>query len=115
MTKVMMLYDNNVVCGFHMEGHARFNLGGPDVICASLSAASQLTINGLLDWIGCDYEDIVKLNDVVQGLLRIELPKPMYANATAQQLFKAFEIYIKLLSEQYPENVKLIERSEEEE
>lgn len=115
MTKVKMLYDNNLFRGFDMEGHAGFNVGGPDVICASLSAASQLTINGLLDWIGCDYEEVVKLNDIVRGLLRIELPKPMYENVTVQQLFKSFEIYIMLLSEQYRENVKLIERSENEE
>lgn len=108
-----MLYDNNLFRGFDMEGHAGFNIGGPDVICASLSAASQLTINGMLDWIGCDYEEVVSLNDVVKGLLRLELPDPMYCNATVQQLFKSFELYVQMLSEQYPENVMLVGGNDE--
>ena len=112
MTKVKMLYDNNLFCGFDMAGHAGYNKGGPDVICASLSAASQLTINGLLDWIGCDYEEVVKLNDIVRGLLRFELPYPMYENVTTQQLFKTFELYVQMLSEQYPENVQIERRDE---
>ena len=95
-----------------MEGHAMYNLNGPDVICASLSAASQMTINGILDWIGCDYDEIIKLSDVTKGLLRIELPSPMHNSTTTQQLLKSFEIYVQMLSEQYPENVKLLERSE---
>ena len=111
MTRVKMLYDNNLFIGFDMVGHAEYNVGGPDIICASLSAASQMTINGLLDWIGCDYDEVVRLSDVVKGLLRIELPKPMYGNATVQQMFKTFELYVQMLSEQYPENVKLMERS----
>ena len=94
MTKVKMLYDGNVFCGFDMEGHAGFNPGGPDVICASLSAASQMTINGLLDWIGCDYEEVIKLSDIVNGLLRVELPSPMYINTTAQQLLKSLQLII---------------------
>ena len=112
MTRVKMLYDQNLFRGFDMKGHAEFNKGGPDVICASLSAASQLTINGILDWIGCDFDEVVSLNDVVKGLLRIELPEPMYVNVTVQHMFKAFELYVKMLSEQYPENIKFIERSE---
>ena len=112
MTKVKMLYDNSIFRGFDMEGHAGFNKGGPDVICASLSAASQMTINGLLDWIGCDYEEILTLSDTVKGLLRIELPNPMYVNVTVQHLFKTFELYIRMLSEQYPEYVQFIERGE---
>ena len=60
MTQVEMIYDNNIIIGFRMEGHAGFNTKGPDILCASLSTASQMTINGVLDWTGLSLEDVIK-------------------------------------------------------
>ena len=59
MTRVEMIYQNNIIIGFRMEGHAGFNTKGPDVVCASLSATSQMTVNGILDWTGLSLEDVM--------------------------------------------------------
>ena len=52
MTQIELLYDGNLVIGFNMEGHAQYNVNGPDILCSSLSTSSQMTLNGILDWTG---------------------------------------------------------------
>lgn len=110
MTQVKMIYDNNIVIGFRMEGHAGFNTKGPDILCASLSTASQMTVNGILDWVGLDLEDILIEQNSQQAILHIEVPSKLYTTATVQQLFKSFEMYVEMLEGQYGEHVSL-ERS----
>lgn len=116
MTKVKMLYHNNLICGFEMEGHACYNPGGPDVICASLSAASQMTVNGVLDATGYDYDELVREANAKDGILKVELDYyDIFYDAmvlVTQQLFKAFELYIVMLSEQFPDNVQIERRGE---
>ena len=63
MTHVEMIYDDNLIIGFRMEGHAGYNTEGPDILCASLSTASQMTINGILNWTGLSLEDVVLEED----------------------------------------------------
>ena len=114
MTKVKLLYNNNMYCGFDMEGHAGFNTNGPDILCASLSAASQMTINGILDWTGIDVEDFIKVNNPTLGKLIVELPPTIDQSMTVQQLFNTFAMYIEQLAELYPENVDLVKEETDE-
>ena len=109
MTQIEIIYDNNIIIGFNMKGHAGYNQGGPDILCASLSTASQMTINGILDWIGVDVEEAVKEANQIDGILHFEI-SVSYTSITTNQLFKSFEIYVEQLEEQYKENVKLERR-----
>ena len=109
MTHVEMIYDNNIIIGFRMKGHAGYNTEGPDILCASLSTASQMTINGILDWIGVDVDEAVKEENQVDGILHFEVGSS-YTSATTNQLFKSFEMYIEQLEEQYGKYVKLERR-----
>lgn len=111
MTRIEFIYDDNIILGFKMEGHARFNTEGPDILCASLSTASQMTINGILDWTGLSCDNIIKKEDPVKALLHIEVPDRLYFSNVVQQLFRSFKLYAKQLEEQYSEYVCL-ERSE---
>ena len=107
MTKIKLIYDNNIIIGFRMEGHAGFNPGGPDILCASLSTASQMTINGILDWTGLSVEDIVKESDMRKAILHVCMPSNLHESITVQQLFRSFELYVEQLSEHYGEYVSL--------
>ena len=109
MTQIEMIYDNNIIIGFRMEGHAGYNTEGPDILCSSLSTASQMTINGILDWIGVDVEEAVKEENQIDGILHFEIGAS-YTSITTNQLFKSFEMYVEQLEEQYKENVKLERR-----
>lgn len=113
MTQITMIYDNNLIIGFRMEGHAEFNVKGPDILCASLSTASQMTINGILDWVGLNFEDIVIECNSAKGILHIQLLKGYYEHMTTQQLLKSFEMYIESLEEQYEKFIKLERRQKD--
>lgn len=112
MTQIKMIYDNNIIIGFRMEGHAGFNTEGPDILCASLSTASQMTINGVLDWTGLSLEDVIEETDERKAILHIELPlrAKLHVSVTVQQLFRSFEMYVEQLEEQYNQYVSLERR-----
>lgn len=108
-----MIYNNNIIIGFRMEGHAGFNLKGPDIVCASLSAVSQMTVNGVLDWTGLSIEDIVLEYDQMYAILHVELAEEEFGSITVQQLFKSFELYVEMLADIYTENIKLERRQKQ--
>lgn len=107
MTHVEIIYDHNIIIGFRMKGHAGFNTEGPDILCASLSTASQMTVNGVLDWTGLDTDDTIKEQDEQKGILHFEVPE---TSITTHQLFKSFDMFVEQLEEQYSEYVKLERR-----
>ena len=100
MTRVEMIYEGNLPIGFRMEGHAEYNTKGPDILCASLSTASQMTINGVLDWIGIDIDETIKENKPKEAILHFEIPW-YFTSVTSNQLFKSFELYLEQLANQY--------------
>lgn len=110
MTRVEMIYDRNIVLGFRMEGHAEFNPGGPDILCAALSTAAQMTINGTLDWSGLSYSHILKEEDKAKGILHVEFADRLHGTSTVQQLFRSFELYVEQLASQYKDHVSIERR-----
>lgn len=112
MTKIEMILDGNLFVGFRMEGHAEFNKGGPDILCSALSAISQMTINGVLDWIGVSEEDTIKERMPKLAILHFEIPWYL-TSLTTNQMFKSFEMYVEQLTEQYKENVSLGRRQKD--
>lgn len=113
MTHVEIIYDHNIIIGFRMKGHAGFNTKGPDILCASLSTASQMTINGVLDWSGLSVEDIITEENAKDAILQVEIPPAFHYPVTTQQLLRSFEMYIEQLSEQYSEYIKLERRQKD--
>ena len=47
MTNITFYKDYGKFTGYSFEGHACFNTKGPDIVCAALSMASQMTANSL--------------------------------------------------------------------
>lgn len=113
MTKIEIIYKNNIIVGFKMQGHAEYNTKGPDIVCASLSATSQMTINGILDWTGLSLEDVVTEYDHIFADLHMEMDEGDANSITVQQLFKSFEMYIEQLAEVYSKNISLERRQKD--
>lgn len=113
MTHITMIYDNNLIIGFKMQGHAGYNTKGPDILCSALSSTSQMTINGILDWTGLSVEDVTVECDAKEGMLHIVVPDGLYISLVAQQLFKSFEMYVESLEEQYDKFIKLERRQKD--
>lgn len=87
---------------FAVSGHAMFAKYGQDIVCASVSSALQLTVNGITE--------ILKISaDVKVGENEISLKLPQDCNdAAADTLMCAFCLQMQLLAEDYPKNLKLI-------
>ena len=108
MTKIKIIYEGKLICGFKMIGHSGFaKNGGPDILCASLSSISQMTVNGIIDFVNLDTHKIHVESDVKEGLLFFSLDYPLHRNDTVQQLFRSFILYVMQLEELYPQYVKL--------
>lgn len=108
MTKINIIYDRNLICGFEMLGHAGYaKQGKPDIVCSALSATSQMTMNAILDWIGLGTKDIKRFfSDPQEGTLMFMLDDKYYNGLVTQQLLHSFDMYMELLEKSYPENVK---------
>ena len=76
MTTVTFKYHNGYIYGVKLEGHAGFNIQGPDILCASLSMASMMVCNQVAEECDCpvryDVEDRT-------GLLNFELSKKTHS------------------------------------
>lgn len=107
MTKIRFIYNGNLIKGFAMNGHAEFDSSGKDILCSALSATSQMTINGIADWIGIDMDDDVLRQDQPSGKLIMILPEGYYEHVVVQQLFKSFEMYMEELETLYPQNISI--------
>ena len=111
MTHVEMLCEGNLFIGFKMKGHAGYNTSGPDILCASLSTASQLIINGIIDWTGVDIDEVLH-EEQVEAVVDFEIPF-FLTSPTTQQLFKSFEMFVEQLVEQYKGYVELERRQKD--
>ena len=106
MTSVKVYYDENIPIGFGMYGHAKYCVDGPDIVCASLSAVSQMTVNGLVEWLGVDSDDLITEKNEVWGTLKVMIPDEIGYNTASHHLLRSFEVYIEMLAKAYPQNVK---------
>lgn len=87
---------------FAVSGHAMFAAYGSDVVCASVSSAVQLTVNGVTE--------ILKIPadvEVSEGEISMELPQNCTAD-TANAFVCALCLQLQLLAEDYPKNLKVI-------
>ena len=49
MIKIKIQRQKNKIIYFEIKGHANFSEYGEDVICAAVSSAGQMTVNGLIE------------------------------------------------------------------
>ena len=47
MTDVTIYFDNRNCIGFELYGHSGFEEEGHDIVCAAISSAAMMTINGI--------------------------------------------------------------------
>jgi hypothetical protein len=82
---------------YRVEGHADYDVQGKDIVCSAISAMSQQTLTGLLEYSKTNYE-------ISDGLLDVEYK----ANSCTDVLMYAFETYAKGLAERYPEHIEVL-------
>lgn len=96
---------NGNFVGFSVSGHAMFDEAGRDIVCAAVSSAVQLTVNGITEILHQTPTVQVTENNI-QLVFDGKKVEP-----EAQSFLQALALHIRLLSEDYPGTI-LITKSE---
>lgn len=101
MTKVTITKEQGLIKNIKFSGHAGYYNHGPDIVCAAISMAAQMTVIGLCS---------VAKTDITEkffnpGEAEITLHDP--SNIQAQTLVNTLELALLDLALQYPENLQV--------
>ena len=100
MTQVRFYIDENRLTGFEISGHSGFALEGSDIVCAAISSAAIMAANTITEVIG-DRADISEKD----GYLSFRL---IDSNDTSIKILDGLKLHLTQISEQYPDNIKII-------
>ena len=104
MTEVRFLFENDILVGFHLNGHSTSS-AYDDVgrlVCASISSAAYMTANTVTEIIGAYAVTEV---DEKEGKMLLEV-KSDYEEAMPVLL--GFKLHMEQLSEQFTDYIKVI-------
>lgn len=97
---IVKKYEHEGVCtGFNCSGHAGFADEGQDIVCASVTSALQLTVNGITEVLKQPAKVDVRENEI-EFLLSGHTD-------TAIAFLDAFMLHLRLLAEEYPKNIRI--------
>lgn len=103
MINVTIYKDNqNLSYGYTTEGHANYDMYGKDIVCAAVSALVQTILVTLDEICRITYKVIQN-----KGFVEVIVFDGDIALKEVQALFKALEIGIEAIGDEYPEYVKL--------
>lgn len=101
MISVCFYCSNGVKTAFKVSGHSGFANSGKDIVCAAVTSAVQLTCNALTEVLKAEARVAVKENE-------ISLSLPQNPSAECYDFIEALFLHLKLLSEDYEKNIKVI-------
>lgn len=100
MITVKLLRSADQYRSFCVSGHAGYAASGEDIVCAGVTSAVQLTVNGICEVLGVKAQLTVRENQV-------SLTLPADAVPTASLFLEALALHLTLLSEDYPDCISL--------
>lgn len=104
MINIEILHKDDVVVGINVVGHAGYAPYGQDVVCAAVSAASDMLLIGLLEVLKIDVE-YCEDSGIMYCVLKDKDAKNERA-IKAHTLLKSFHEYIKRVEVEQPKFVK---------
>ena len=108
MTKALFFRNSEgCLCGFEIRGHSGLAPEGSDILCAAISAMSQLVINTLTEEFSVSMEIAV---DPKLALLSAKLPDGDSLTEAAKGILSGFHREIETLQKAYPRNLSLREK-----
>lgn len=87
--------------GFHIFGHAGYEVSGKDIVCAMVSSAAYMTANTITDVMDIPAEAKDEDGDM------FVMTKCEYAEK-CQDLLKGLRLHMDNIAEQYGKNLKVI-------
>lgn len=100
MINVIFKSNSNGLISIQVNGHSGFDVSGKDIVCAACSSTVDLTIHTLEEYYGVNLKVEIGDNQVyVEALNGFE---------TVNKLFSSLYDYLKTLSEEYKENIRVL-------
>lgn len=111
MVEVIFNTKNGKITGFVSKGHSGYAARGQDIVCAGISALTYQTALGIIE--------ILKLEPSYSekdGFFSIDMSKTDLQGKEKEVsvLLESMRLVVAQISEQYPKNVKFIEKEEKE-
>ncbi len=100
MIAVTIYRQQSVCVGFQCKGHAGFADHGEDIVCAGVTTAVQMTINGITEVVGCAADVNVLENEIT---CRVTNPQ-----GAVSVLLDSFILQIELLQEDYETHIEMM-------
>ena len=97
--------DTNKYYAFKSEGHANYNIDGPDILCAGISTVEQVIINKIMVETPSDGNRLI----IGSGLIDFKVSVNQVWYDRIQCLFECLRDGLKQLEAQYPDNISIIE------
>jgi len=98
----LFTFSNGKGAGFCISGHSGAEEAGYDIVCAAVSSAAYLVANTITDVI-----EVKARVNVKDGYMDCIIASE---DAEACEiLFKGFRLHLEALSQQYPQNIQIID------
>ena len=108
MTTVSFHLEGSRIEGFEVKGHSGYAQEGEDIVCAAITSAVRLTECAVNDVLGLEAAVKVREKD---ASISLKLPTKLGQTheSTCQTLLTALMVHFVQLSEEYPENITVLE------
>ena len=108
MTTVTFHTEGSRIEGFEVQGHSGYATEGEDIVCAAVTSAVRLVDCAINDVLGLEAAVKVREKD---ASITLKLPAKLgqTAESTCQTVLTALMVHFVQLSEEYPENISVLE------
>ena len=107
MLGVEFIHKDKDIIGFNIVSHVGYDVYGKDIVCAAVSATSQMVIMGLTEFLNEGYEFCDNNNDLFYLLLQKEQIHDIKSFEKAIVLIMAFNRFILQLGQQYQNHITI--------
>ena len=108
MITVSFVLDGPRITGFTCAGHSGFAPAGEDVVCAAVTGLVRMTECAIRDVAGADAD--VSVSDADAAItLCLKAAQEEAVESACQVVLTAMMITLSQLSEEYPENITVLE------
>ena len=108
MTTVTFHTEGSRIEGFEVQGHSGYATEGEDIVCAAITSAVRLVDCAINDVLGLEAAVKVREKD---ASISLKLPAKLgqTAESTCQTILTALMVHFVQLTEEYPENITVLE------
>ena len=108
MTTITFHSQGSRISGFEVQGHSGYATEGEDIVCAAVTSAVRLVDCAINDVLGLEAAVKVREKD---ASITLKLPAKLgqTAESTCQTILTALMVHFVQLTEEYPENITVLE------